>query len=104
MRINLESRDKGMKLQKTAKGTVISIFVKPKSKKFQVKIEDDELVMYCREAPVKGRVNRELIKELSRIFKRRVEIVSGFSSRQKKVLIADISREEVENILSAYES
>jgi len=29
---------------------------------------------------VKGRVNRELIRELSRLFKRRVEILSGFSS------------------------
>ena len=82
-----------MKLLKTAQGTVIDIFVKPNSRQFQVKIEDDEFVVFCREASVKGKVNRELTKELSRLFKRRVEIVSGFSSRQKKVLIADISVE-----------
>ena len=48
---------------------------------------------------MKGRVNRELIRELSRLFKRRVEILSGFSSRQKKILIRDIDAEEVKQIL-----
>ena len=93
-----------MKLRKTAQGTVVDIFVKSKSKQFQVKIEDDELIVYCREAPVKGKVNSELIKELSRFFKRRAEIVSGFSSRHKKVLIDDISVEEVNEVLSVYKS
>ena len=93
-----------MKLRKTTQGTVIDIYVKPNSRQFQVRIEDDELVISCREEAVKGKVNRELIQELSRLFKRRVEIVSGFSSRQKKVLITDISVEEVDDILSAYES
>jgi len=84
-----------MKLRKTAQGIVLDIYVKPNSKKFQIKTEEDELVVFCRETPVKGRVNRELTKELSRLFKRRVEIVSGFSSRQKKILIREIEAEEV---------
>ncbi len=92
-----------MKLQQTASGIVIEIFVRPKSKQFQVKIENDEFVVFCREAPVKGKVNKELIKELSKLFKRKVEIVSGFSSRQKKVLIADISVKEVNVVLSECE-
>ena len=88
-----------MKLRKTAQGIVLDIYVKPNSKEFQIKTEEDELVVFCRETPVKGRVNRELIKELSRLFKRRVEIVSGFSSRQKKILIRDIEAKEVKQIL-----
>ncbi len=56
-------------------------------------------MVYCRETPVKGRVNRELMKELSRLFKRRVEIVSGFSSRQKRILVNDIEAKEVKQIL-----
>ena len=91
-----------MELHKTPQGTIIEIYVRPHCKQFQVKIEDDEIVVFCREAPMKGRVNRELTKELSKRFKRRVEIVSGFSSRQKKVLIAETSVEEIEEILSAY--
>ncbi len=88
-----------MKLQKTSGGVVIDVHVKPNSKQFRIAVELDELVVFCRETPVKGRVNRELIKELSRLFKRRVEILSGFSSRQKKVLIRDIEAKEVKQVL-----
>jgi uncharacterized protein (TIGR00251 family) len=93
-----------MKMQKISDGVVIVIFVKPNSKLFQLKAEGDELVVSCRESPVKGRANKELIKELSRIFKKRVEIIAGFTSKQKKVLIKDISTSEANAILSKHTS
>jgi len=86
-------------LLKTAQGVVLDVYVKPKSEKFLVELDEDELVVSCREAPVKRKVNRELVKKLSRLFNRRVEIVSGFSSRKKKLLIRDIEAEEVNSIL-----
>ncbi len=88
-----------MKLQKTAEGTVLYVCIKPNSKQFKIDIEKDELLVFCRETPVKGRVNRELVKELSRLFKRRIEIVSGFSSRQKRILVRDIEADEVTWVL-----
>ena len=88
-----------MKLQKTSGGAVIDVHVKPNSKQFRIAVKSDELVVFCREAPVKGRVNRELIKELSRLFKRRVKILSGFSLRQKKIFIRDIEVKEVKQVL-----
>jgi len=97
--MKLESCGNDMKLWKTAQGIVLDVYVKPNSKKFQIQTEEDKLVVFCRETPVKGRVNRELMKELSRLFKRRVEIVSGFSSRQKRILVRDIEAKEVEQIL-----
>jgi uncharacterized protein (TIGR00251 family) len=36
---------------------------------------------------VKGKVNRELTKELSKLFNKRVEILSGLASKHKKILI-----------------
>jgi uncharacterized protein (TIGR00251 family) len=93
-----------MKMQKIPDGVVIVIFVKPNSKLFQLKAEGDELVVSCRESPIKGRANKELIKELSRIFKKRVEIIAGFTSKQKKVLIKDISTSEANAILSKHTS
>ena len=92
-----------MKLQETSGGVVIDVHVKPNSRQFRIAVESDELVVFCREAPVKGRVNRELTKELSRLFRGKVEILSGFTSRQKRVLIRDISTEKVDEIISAYE-
>jgi len=89
-----------MKLQDTDQGVVIDIYVKPNSKQFQLKVEDNELVVYCREAPVKGRVNRELIKGISRILKKKDEILSGVASRQKKILIRDATGDDVRTTLS----
>jgi uncharacterized protein (TIGR00251 family) len=90
-----------MKLLKTAQGVVLGVRVKPNSKKFRVELDGDELVVSCREAPVKGKVNRELLKQLSRLFNRKVEIASGFTSRKKKILIRDIEAEEVNQILAS---
>jgi len=93
-----------MELRKVSDGVVMAVFVKPNSRFFQLKVEGEELVAFCRESPVKGRVNRELVKELSRLFKRRVDIVAGFTSKQKKVLITDISIDQVGAILSKHAS
>jgi hypothetical protein len=41
-----------MELQKISDGVVVSVFVKPNSKFFQLKVEGDELVALCRESPV----------------------------------------------------
>ena len=90
-----------MKLKKISGGTVIDVYVKPNSRRFRIAVESEGLVVFCREAPVKGGVNRELTKELSRLFKRRVEILSGFTSRQKRILIRDIGTEKVNEILSS---
>lgn len=90
-----------MRLLKTAEGVILEVYVKPNSKSFRVEFEDDELVVSCCEAPVKGRVNRELVKELSRLFNRRVELVSGFSSRHKRILISNIEADEVNRILAS---
>jgi uncharacterized protein (TIGR00251 family) len=90
-----------MKLQETAQGVVLDVHVKPKAKVFQLKIDGDEVVVLCREAPVKGKVNKELLKQFSRLFNRHVELVSGFTSRQKKFLISGIGAEEVNRILAS---
>lgn len=92
-----------MKLLKTSQGTVLDVHVKPNSSEFRIKIENDELVVFCRETPEKGKVNKEMLKELSRLFKKRAEILSGFTSRQKRILIRDTVVEEINNILSKQE-
>jgi uncharacterized protein (TIGR00251 family) len=88
-----------MKISETKEGTVIEVFVKPNSAKFDLMIDGDEILVFCMEEPVKGRVNKELIKELSRLFHSKVEIVSGFASKQKRLLIKGIGKSEVEHLL-----
>ena len=90
-----------MKLVKSAEGVILEIHVKPKSKEFKILVENDGLVVLSREAPVKGRVNKELIKELSRFFKKRVDIVSGMASPNKRILIKGASVDEVNQALTS---
>ena len=92
---------KSTQLEETDHGVVIEVYVKPNSKQFQVKAEDDRLVVFCKESPVKGRANKELTRELSSLFKRRVEIISGHRSKQKRILIRDSNAKEVRGILRA---
>jgi uncharacterized protein (TIGR00251 family) len=88
-----------MKIKETGKDLILDVYVRPRAKEFKIVVEADEIVVHCREEPVGGRVNRELVKELSRFFGRRVELVSGFSSRQKRLLVRDASKSEAESML-----
>jgi uncharacterized protein (TIGR00251 family) len=88
-----------MKIQKTKQGVILELYVKPRSREFKIVAEGEEIVVFCREEPVKGKVNKELIKELSRIFHKKVNLVSGFASKQKKVLIKDAEKSEVAHVL-----
>jgi hypothetical protein len=88
-----------MKIIETKEGSVLEVCVKPSSKEFKIVVEGDEIIVFCREEPVKGKVNKELMKEFSRLFHKEVELVSGFTSRQKRVLIRGVGRSDVAHIL-----
>jgi uncharacterized protein (TIGR00251 family) len=88
-----------MMISETKDGTVMEVFVKPNSAKFETVIGNDEILVFCTEEPVKGRVNKELVKEFSRLFRSKIEIVSGFTSKQKRLLIKGVGKSEVERLL-----
>jgi len=88
-----------MKLTETKDGTLIEVFVKPNQPKFEVKIDGDEILVLSTEEPVKGKVNREIIKELSRLFHAEVELISGVTSKQKQLLVKGVEKSEIERLL-----
>ncbi len=88
-----------MNVSETKGGAVIEVFVKPSSPKFEIAIDDEAIVVFCTEQPVKGKVNKELMKEFSKLFRVKVEIVSGFTSKQKRLLIKGVAKSEVEQLL-----
>ena len=90
-----------MRIAETREGAVLEIFVKPKSRSFKIVAEGEEIVIFCTETPVKGKVNREIVSELSRVLHRRVKIISGLSSKGKRVLIMGAGKSEVEQALSS---
>ena len=88
-----------MSIKETVDGTLITIFVKPNSSKFAIELEGKEIVVYATEEPEKGKVNKEIIKELTRLFRAKVELVSGATSRQKQ-LVVRLKKAELEQYLS----
>jgi len=90
-----------MSIQETKDGVIITVFVKPNSPKFKIELEGDEILVHCTEEPVKGRVNKELTREFSRLFHSQVEIIFGATSRQKKLLVKGVEAKEIAAILQA---
>jgi len=88
-----------MKTTQTKHGVIIEAFVKPKSPKFKIVSDKDELTIYSTEEPVAGKVNKEILKELSRIFGAKVELVSGSTSKQKRFLILDSEKINIEKVI-----
>jgi len=90
-----------MNIKETENGALIEVFVKPNFKRFKVTVDDGEIVVFCIEEPVKGKVNKELVKELSKFFHAKVELVSGLTSKQKRLLIRGLGKTEAEQLLNA---
>lgn len=90
-----------MKILEVSRGVILEVYIKPGADFFQLKIEDNKLKMWCHERPIKGKVNKKILKQFSRIFDRKIELISGFSSTQKKILINDINIDEVIRILNS---
>jgi len=88
-----------MKISETKNGLILELHVKPNSKEFKIVVDGDEIVVFCTEEPTKGKVNKELIKEFSRLFHNEVELVSGFTSKQKRLLIKGVGKDELERVL-----
>lgn len=91
-----------MNIKEINDGVVLDVKVKSNAKQFKLIADSDELTVFCREVPFKGKVNRELVKELSKVFKTEVEIVLGFTSRQKKILVRGVNVQKINEILTEH--
>ena len=91
--------DVTMRVIETKEGCVLEVTVKPRSRNFKVTVEGEDIVVSCTEEPVKGKANKEIIKEFSKMFHRQVELVSGFASREKRLLVKNAKRIEVEEFV-----
>jgi len=88
-----------MSIKETKDGTIISIFVKPNSPKFKIEFDANEIEVHSTEEPVQGKVNKEIIKKLTKLFHSKVELVSGGTSKEKKLLVLNMGKEEIKQLL-----
>ncbi len=89
-----------MSITENKNGVLITVFVKPNSPKFQIELDGSEIVVHSTQEPVKGKVNKELIKEFTKIFHAKVSFVSGLASKQKQLLVEGLTKNEVQRLLS----
>ena len=97
---NKQQSEKPLNIKETKEGLILQVFVKPQSKQFKITVENNEVTVYCTQEPTKGKVNKELVKELSKTLHKHVELVAGFTSKQKTLLIKDAEKNQVEHALT----
>ncbi len=88
-----------MSIKETKDGATITIFVKPNSPKFKIELDGDEIVVHATEEPEKCKVNKEILKEFSRLLHTKVELASGATSRQKQLFVAGVTKSQIEQVL-----
>jgi uncharacterized protein len=89
-----------MSVIETKDGATLTIFVKPNAPKFKIELDSGEIVIYSTEEPIKGKVNKEIIKQAGKQLGFNTEIVSGLTSKQKVLLFRGISKAQLETRLS----
>ena len=88
-----------MSITQTKDGVIITIFVKPNASKFKIELDGHEIVVHCTEEPVKGKVNKEIIKEFSKLLHAKVELASGTTSRRKQLFVKGMAKSQAEQLL-----
>jgi len=83
-------------------GILVDIEVSPKSRKFGVVGYNPwrkRIEIKARSIPKRGKTNKEIIEELSKLTKSHVEIISGLKSRYKILKIYNMGKNEFLEIL-----
>jgi uncharacterized protein (TIGR00251 family) len=88
-----------MSINETKDGVIITVFVKPNAPKFSIELDGDEIVVHSTEETEKGKVNKQIIKEFSKLLHAKVELASGATSRQKQLFVQGITKSQAEQIL-----
>ena len=90
---------KAVSIKETKDGVLLSIFVKTNSPKFKIELDGEEIVVYATEEPERGKVNKEILKEFSRLFHAEVTLAGGFTSKQKQLLVKGTDKQRIEKLL-----
>jgi len=80
----------------------VSVKVIPKSGRSELKMVGKTLKVWLKSAPTDGKANEELVRTLAdklSVSRTSIEIVSGFSSKNKLVDILGVTPADIEKIL-----
>ncbi len=86
-------------------GILVDIEVSTKSNKFEIAGYNEwreRIEIRIKSPPLKGKANKEIINEFSKLTKNPVEIISGLKSRQKTLKICNVSKSGFLKIMGKY--
>lgn len=87
----------------SADGVILTVRVVPRAARSEVQgIHGDALKIRLRAPPVEGKANRALIEFLAEtlgVSKSAVEILTGDTSRNKRVLVRGVSLQQIEGLV-----
>ena len=82
---------------------LVDIEVSTKSNKFEIVGYNEwreRIEIRIKSPPLKGKANKEIVDEFSKLTKNPVEIISGLKSRQKTLRIYNLSKSQFVDILN----
>ena len=79
-------------------GVILSVKVKPRSERFSV-VFRDQIFICCKSPAAENKANIEIIKEFQTVFGKEAEILSGLKSKNKNILIHNITEEEAKRLI-----
>ncbi len=88
---------------KISEGILVDIEVSTKSNRFEIAGYNEwreRIEIRIKSPPLKGKANKEIVNEFSKLTKKPVEITNGLKSRQKTLKIYDISKSQFLKILN----
>ncbi len=90
-----------MSYKKTLDGILIEAKIKTGCSSFSIKNVDGKIFIEVLSPPVEGKANKEIIKELRKLFKSEAQIVKGLKSKDKVILIKG-NPDEIEKIIKQF--
>ena len=84
-------------------GILVDIEVSTKSNRFEIAGYNEwreRIEIRIKSPPLKGKANKEIVDEFSKLTKNPVEIISGLKSRQKTLRIYNLSKSQFVDILN----
>ena len=88
-----------MSISEAKDGIILTVFVKPNSPEFKIEFDGNEIIVHSTEEPEKGKVNKEIIKEFTKLLHTKVELTSGFTSKEKQLFVKGMGEQQVEQLL-----
>ena len=80
----------------------LELEIVPNSKQFSIlgfSPWTNALKIKVKEKPLKGQANKELERELEKLFQAKTQIISGNKSRKKKILVTGITAPQISRII-----